>query len=69
MILPVYQNFPSNLAPQGDLYYPFGQKMKNISQVNSILFHFKIKNKEIKKVYKKISLYSFLTSTFILVFF
>ena len=50
MILPVYQNFPLNLARQEDLYYPVGQKMKNISQANSLLFHFKIQNMEINKV-------------------
>lgn len=34
MVLPVYQDFPLTLAPQEDLYYPVGQKMKNISQAN-----------------------------------
>lgn len=50
MTLPVYQNFPSNLEPQGDLYYPVGKKMKSISRANGLLFHFKITNKEISKV-------------------
>lgn len=43
MILPVYQNSPLNLAPQGDLYYPVGQNMKNISQADGLLLHFKTK--------------------------
>lgn len=50
MILPVYQNFPLNLVLQGDLYYPVGQTMKNISQANGLLFHYKMRNKKISKV-------------------
>lgn len=43
-VLPVYQDFPLTLAPQENLYFPVGQKMKNISWANGLLLHFEIKN-------------------------
>lgn len=53
MVLPVYQDFPLTLAPQEDLYYPVGQKIKKISQANDLLFHFKIKIKIRKAIRSK----------------